>query len=430
MAGFKLSEALIGRMADGMGVRPGTAMLQGIQQGQEQVQQRTDNRNDAELLEMKKQEFKQRSEQYNLESKQLAREEFARNNQQDAYAKLIGPSSEFTNPEDIDRIERRYLEGGTTAAFEEADAIRNKPRLATDAEKIKNQFAIGDRVLINDHTGEATLDKAAGVRDNKIADQTAILIARGIDPEEAREQAILMVDDVINMTTSETADAVVMTDLTNYTARSIAMNNGASMAEAYADNPIPIQESLYYQADDATGFGNAVQRWLSNAPLVRDELSGGEMKAIQAAQNLKLFGRDLVSAFAENPRLPIAEQEIVTDAVNIEPSLWGNAPSLRAGYRGLDTILRRIKDDHMERGSNPDLSPKDRALYRNDVKDIEAALKRLGVPDTESLSKKSKLTVEDVSGLAIYDIKQLPINDDAWLNKQSDEVLDVLLGNY
>ena len=84
----------------------------------------------------------------------------------------------------------------------------------------------------------------------------------------------------------------------------------------------------------------------------------------------------------------------------------------------------------MDRGSNPDLSPKDRALYRNDVKDIEAALKRLGVPDTESLSKKSKLTVEDVSGLAIYDIRQLPINDDAWLNGQSDEVLDVLLGNF
>ena len=64
MAGFKLSEALIGRMADGMGVRPGSAMLQGIQQGQQQVQQRTDNRNAAELLSMKKAEFKMKSDTY------------------------------------------------------------------------------------------------------------------------------------------------------------------------------------------------------------------------------------------------------------------------------------------------------------------------------------------------------------------------------
>lgn len=52
MAGFKLSEALIGRMADGMGVRPGTAMLQGIQQGQQQVQQRTENRQVSQQLEL------------------------------------------------------------------------------------------------------------------------------------------------------------------------------------------------------------------------------------------------------------------------------------------------------------------------------------------------------------------------------------------
>lgn len=63
MAGFKLSEALIGRMADGMGVRPGTAMLQGIQQGQQQVQQRRESQHKQSVLDMQEAKFAQETSQ-------------------------------------------------------------------------------------------------------------------------------------------------------------------------------------------------------------------------------------------------------------------------------------------------------------------------------------------------------------------------------
>lgn len=142
MAGFKLSEALIGRMADGMGVRPGTAMLQGIQQGQQQVQQRTDNRNNADLLEMKKQEFGMKQKEFQLKEDVYAADQLAERETKTAVAGIIRAAK---TPEEKQIINTLFKVGGSEAIVDYIQTLDDGGTMLTPDE-IAGRYPKGSQV--------------------------------------------------------------------------------------------------------------------------------------------------------------------------------------------------------------------------------------------------------------------------------------------
>jgi len=142
MAEFRLSEALLGRLADGMGVRPGSAMVAGIQQGQEQVQQRTDNRNAAELLDMKKQEFGMKQKEFQLKEDVYEADQLAEREAQTAVAGMI---REAKTPEEKQMINTLFKVGGKEAIVDYIQTLDEGGTMLTP-EEIVGRYPKGSQV--------------------------------------------------------------------------------------------------------------------------------------------------------------------------------------------------------------------------------------------------------------------------------------------
>jgi len=139
--------------------------------------------------------------------------------------------------------------------------------------------------------------------------------------------------------------------------------------------------SLYEQAENATGFGATLGRAATDT-LGQIPGATGEMfqspEIVKAQQNFDLFKRNLIQSLSLNPRFPVAEQQRIE---NLLPTGAFTAPeTVKSNLIELDREFQRIEQEAAAGLNNASSTVEQRQADAATLRYIQQARERLGVP--------------------------------------------------
>jgi hypothetical protein len=119
------------------------------------------------------------------------------------------------------------------------------------------------------------------------------------------------------------------------------------------------------------------------------ELLPNQQYAVQAANAAK---KDLIRVLSVNPRFPVAEMQRIEREIDIGPSVFDNAASVRTRMIAVDDFLAKEQIKEEKATTDKNLPVTEQNAARVAVEDLRKFRKSLGVPPrVYSVKEASKL---------------------------------------
>ncbi len=291
--------------------------------------------------------------------------------------------------EALDRANAYEAQGDTTRAQYFRSLAQQtagiEPAAMTELEK--NIRAAGYDPAV----GEGRQLMLEGIRGRQNVDQRTQRIDNLVAQGAPRELAANFVDGFAEKQTNPTTGAVELVDAISGTRWSVPPAAAATVqADAAMGAPAPTApvtgeqgDTLWDLAEAATGLGSGVKLAVSRTA----DLLGWGVTAPNAEYARAVFNseiRNLIRALALNDRFPVAEQERIINELNIEPSAFTGAGTMRARMTGMRTTLERDAANYWALANRPGLDPSTRESYANASLSIQDFLKVMGVPNQQT----------------------------------------------
>lgn len=217
----------------------------------------------------------------------------------------------------------------------------------------------------------------ASIRDNASERQIRALEARGMSRGEAEN----IVYGFVRPETDPVRGGTRLVDVVEGTITPLReiTTDGPRAAEP---SPVPEGQTLFGNAEQATGFGNTIRSGLADTvgqvPLVGRFFDFAE--TVEARQRFAVSTNELIRALSINPRFPVAEMERLREEINIAPSAMRSTEATRNRMRVIDEALRRRLENERRAADDPNLPAETRRAAAQASNDIANFLAALGVP--------------------------------------------------
>jgi len=220
------------------------------------------------------------------------------------------------------RLETADQTGGMTEANAIAHALQGSPELVRNVDVkggigLTGQYGDNAELASDDIMKALTTEAAAagkpGVRDKKIADAMNVLGLSHAD-------AIKYVDRYIEVKPNPVTGRLEVSDAIDLKGQKIAFTGEGAGATF---PPAPPGTSLAENQEFATGPASAINSFLATAKsMIGMDVTEREKLTVQARQQFNAAINQLVKAFVENPRMPVAEQEWVRAEIKLLPAFF------------------------------------------------------------------------------------------------------------
>jgi uncharacterized protein YkwD len=258
-------------------------------------------------------------------------------------------------------------------------------RFGDDEAQVRDLFAAG--------MGEAYIEsRTGGGADLSAAEEKIqrIMSTHNVD----QRTAVGIVDGTLKLQQDPLTGDRVVVDMTTNRATPVDVDYKPS-ERGELGSDLGSGETLYEQADDATGVVPTVGRAISNTV----GQTGIDMfqapDQTQAASEFDLFKRDLIRSMSLNPRFPVAEQQRIENLIPVGPMT--SAASLRTSLEALDRELARIEQD-TSIGARDRTSPvQTRQQDAQTLRAVRLARERLGVMRKNEPQRKIQPTETTVT---------------------------------
>jgi len=162
-----------------------------------------------------------------------------------------------------------------------------------------------------------------------------------------------------------------------------AMHDGARQASHTIGPEGPVHTgipgTLWEASGDATGFVSwGKDLWARTAGQIPGVPISEEV--VDSRSFYRQAGRQLVKALSVNPRFPVAEQEMISKAVSLEPKVFDSPPALRARLQRLDTVLAGKIRSEQQIANDPNMPDAMREVAKRSINDMQNFRNLMGVP--------------------------------------------------
>ncbi len=254
-------------------------------------------------------------------------------------------------------------------------------KMLKDASGRQRYLDTGDYVFDNVNI-EPDVDEYGLPKASSKSQEISLMIQQGIDPQDAIRIVSGVESRVTNPVTGQygvynQADQT----LTPINAEISPDDNIPTYAMRQADK-LAEGNSLIDQAEDAVGIINSAQVGAGNVLGqvglgIGDMVSDATKEETAAANDFKLFKRNMIQSLSLNPRFPIAEQKRIEDL--LPTGAFTSPASLKIALNNLNEEFIRILADNEMILQDPNVSIEERNARKGNIAVLNAAIKRIGI---------------------------------------------------